>query len=208
MEFKPPRRRASQRMMERKAAERLRARAARKAIPMPLRRAKEVRIREAVRALPQVRAARLIGSYVGVRSEVDTRVLIEDLLMDGVRVAVPVIESRETMRLAEVRTLGDLVEGAHRIPEPPPPHRLVEAVEVMLVPGLLFTPRGERLGNGGGYFDRVLRALPRALRVGLAYEEQVVEELPLEPHDVRMDVVVTDAQVRLVEGPVRERTQG
>jgi 5-formyltetrahydrofolate cyclo-ligase len=197
-------------MMERKSAERLRARAARKAIPMALRRAKETRIREAVRALPEVRSARLVGCYVGVRSEVDTRVLIEDLLMEGVRVAVPVVEPPETMRLAEARTLGDLVEGAHRIPEPPAPHRLVApaSVDVMLVPGLLFTPRGERLGNGGGYFDRVLRAMPQALRVGLAYEEQVVDELPLEPHDVRMDVVVTDAGARRTDEARRLAERG
>lgn len=182
-------------MNERKSAARLAARAARKAIPMGLRRAKEVRIRERVRALPEMQRAKLVGSYVGVHSEVDTRVLIEDLVMDKVRVAVPVIESAGTMRLAEIASLGDLVMAAHHIPEPPTPHKLVPSVDVMLVPGLLFTLCCERLGNGGGYFDRALAAMPQALRVGLAYEEQIVDELPVEAHDEPLDVIVTDERV-------------
>jgi 5-formyltetrahydrofolate cyclo-ligase len=181
-------------LIERKAAARLRAREARKAIPMPARRAKEQRIRAAVRALPEVEPARLVGCYVGVRSEVDTRVLLEELLAAGKRVAVPVVLPPGTMRLAEVRSLGGLVEGAHRIPEPPAPRAFVDQADALLVPGLLFTPRGERLGNGGGYFDRLLRSMPNAARIGLAYDEQVVDALPIEAHDERMDVVVTDAR--------------
>ncbi|MFA5860851.1 MAG: 5-formyltetrahydrofolate cyclo-ligase [Candidatus Thermoplasmatota archaeon] len=180
---------------ERKTAARLHARAARKAIPAGLRRAKEMRIREALRALPEMQRTKLVGSYVGVHSEVDTRVLIEELLMDRVRVAVPVIESAETMRFAEISSLGSLVHGAHHIPEPPAPHKLVPSVDVVIVPGLLFTLRCERLGNGGGYFDRALQAMPHALRVGLAYDEQIVDELPIESHDEHMDVIVTDERV-------------
>lgn len=183
-------------MQERKARERLAARERRKAIPMPLRRAKEQRIRDAVHALPEMKRANLVGCYVGVHSEVDTRVLIEELLSQEVRVAVPVVTPPEHMQLAEIESLGDLRPGAHDIPEPPPGARvLVSDVDALLIPGLLFTRAGHRLGNGGGYYDRLLRELPAATRIGLAYAEQVVAELPMEAHDEPLDIVVSDADV-------------
>lgn len=182
-------------MRERKAEERLRARAARKAIPQDVRAARSARIRDAALALPEVQDALVVGTYVSVHSEVETRGLIEALLARGTRVAVPVLAPPERILLAELASLSDLAPGPHGIPEPRAPRTLLNEVDVVLVPGLLFTARGARLGNGGGYFDRLLEAMPEARRVGLAFEEQVVRELPLELHDARMDVVVTDVRV-------------
>ena len=65
---------------------------------------------------------------------------------------------------------------------------------VVVVPGLAFTADGHRLGQGGGHFDRFLpRLSPGCLRIGVGFGEQVVDVLPLEPHDVVVDIVVTDA---------------
>lgn len=177
----------------RKAEERVRARERRRAIPAEERRAKSDRIREA--ALRVVAGARVVGAYVSVHSEVDTRGLLAALLARGQRVVVPVVTPPETMRYAELASLDALAPGAHGIPEPREPRAFVDEVDAILVPGLLFTPDGHRLGNGGGYFDRLLRGMPRATRIGLAYEEQVVDALPLEAHDELMDHVVTDARV-------------
>lgn len=182
-------------MRERKAEERLRARALRKAIPPERRAKKEAAIRASVLALPEVERASVVGVYVGVASEVGTLPLIQGLLARGQRVAIPVVTPPETMRLAALASPEDLAPGAHGIPEPREPRALVPDVGVLLVPGLLFTRDGHRLGNGGGYFDRVLRAMPHAFRVGLAFDEQLVGELPLEEHDEVMDVVVTDREV-------------
>lgn len=173
----------------------MRARARRRAIPPEARREKSGRVRDAALALSEVAAARAVGAYVSVHSEVDTRGLLDALLARGRRVAVPVVTPPDAMRFARLSSLGELTEGAHGIPEPRPPHVPAESVDVILVPGLLFTPDGHRLGNGGGYFDRLLRRMPRACRVALAFEEQVVDRLPLEEHDEAMDVLVTDARV-------------
>jgi 5-formyltetrahydrofolate cyclo-ligase len=185
----------------RKAEERLRARERRRAIPPEARRARSARIRDAALALPEVQAARVVGAYVSVHSEADTRGLLDALLAAGRAVAVPVVTPPASMRFARLPRLDDLAPGAHGIPEPRPPHAFVDEVDVVLVPGLLFTPDGHRLGNGGGYFDRLLRRMPRARRVALAFEEQVVDRLPLEEHDEVMDVLVTDA--RVVRCPAR-----
>lgn len=178
----------------RKAEERVRARALRKAIPPEERRVKSSRVRDAVLAIPEVEDARVVGAYVSVHSEVDTRGVLAALLARGRRVAVPVVTPPETMHFAELAELKDLAPGAHGIPEPAPPRTFLDDVDAILVPGLLFTPDGHRLGNGGGYFDRLLRGMPRAFRVGLAFEEQVVPRLPREEHDEVMDAVVTDVR--------------
>ena len=67
-------------------------------------------------------------------------------------------------------------------------------LDLVVVPGLAFTPDGRRLGQGGGHYDRFLARLPdRCVTVGAAFAEQIVDDLPTEPHDVRVDLVVTDA---------------
>ncbi len=67
------------------------------------------------------------------------------------------------------------------------------SLDVVVVPGLAFTRDGHRLGQGGGHFDRFLpRVSSRCLRIGVAFKEQLVDELPLEPHDVVVDIVVAD----------------
>jgi 5-formyltetrahydrofolate cyclo-ligase len=67
-------------------------------------------------------------------------------------------------------------------------------LDVVVVPGLAFTADGRRLGQGGGHYDRFLPRLQPACRtVGAAFAEQLVADLPTEPHDVRLDLVVTDA---------------
>ena len=182
-------------MEERKADARLAARARRKAIPPSARAAKEARIRDEALALPEVANARVVAAYVAVQSEVGTRALVEALLAQGKRVAVPVVTPPEEMRLAELGSLDDLAPGAHGIPEPRPPRVFLDDADVVFVPGLLFTRDGHRLGQGGGYFDRLLARIPDAFRAGLAFDEQLVGRLPLDAHDEPMDVVVTDARV-------------
>lgn len=66
-------------------------------------------------------------------------------------------------------------------------------LDVVVVPGLAFTRQGHRLGQGGGHFDRFLpRLAPGCLRIGVAFHEQLVDSVPVEPHDVRLDVIITD----------------
>lgn len=68
--------------------------------------------------------------------------------------------------------------------------------DVVLVPGLAFTASGERLGQGGGWYDRFLLGVrPDCTTIGVCFREQLVAELPVEPHDIRLDVVVTDAGI-------------
>jgi 5-formyltetrahydrofolate cyclo-ligase len=89
---------------------------------------------------------------------------------------------------------GDLVAGALGGREPPPSAPAVPPAEIdlVLVPGVGFDPSGRRIGRGRGHYDATLAALPRATAVGLAFEAQVVPEVPAEAHDARLAAVVTE----------------
>ena len=136
---------------------------------------RSARIWEAVRALPSVGGAGVVLLYDGVPGEPDPVGFSAWCTSTGRRVVVP--EAAPTAA--------------------PPPHP--EQIDVAIVPGLGFTAAGERLGQGGGWYDRVLASLrPDAVIVGVCFDEQVVDELPVEAHDVRCHVVVTDRAVHHV----------
>ena len=68
----------------------------------------------------------------------------------------------------------------------------LEAVQLIAVPGVAFDPAGNRMGRGRGFYDRLLKSTPHAVKIGLAYDFQMLDTIPTEPHDVRMDRVITD----------------
>jgi len=89
------------------------------------------------------------------------------------------------------------IPGGKRIFQPmdAQPRCAPEQVGVILVPGLAFGRNGSRLGRGAGFYDRFLNAHPHALRVGIAFSDQMLDALPEDPHDQRMDILLTDAGV-------------
>ena len=156
-----------------------------------------------VLALEGVRQAAVLFVYMHYRSEVRTRELMVSLLSTGHIVTVPVtVPAHSSLLAVRVTDPDNQVEpGYLGIPEPFP--WLVEQqtvdpalVDVVIVPGSVFDRSGGRLGYGGGYYDRFLAgAAPRAVRIGLAFEQQLVARVPLEPHDQEMDYVVSERQV-------------
>ena len=102
--------------------------------------------------------------------------------------------------------LSDLVPGAFGLLEPPAHFPLIPASDLALivVPGLAFDHDLNRLGQGGGFYDATLAQTP-ATRVGLAYECQRIPSLPTDPHDLRMDVLVTELAVWHLPSPVSPR---
>lgn len=140
------------------------------------------RIAERLRDLAAVRQAAIIGTYHAIRREVPT-----DPIRDVVeaRWAIPRIEHDAMVLVLEVEPL---VDGPFGIPTSTGP---VVVPQVVLVPGLAFDVEGRRLGWGGGYYDRYLVAHPPVVTVGLALDAAIVEQVPADPHDQRIDFVVT-----------------
>jgi 5,10-methenyltetrahydrofolate synthetase len=113
-------------------------------------------------------------------SEVDPAVAVERLLRRGLCVYLPDWEGDRCRFVAP--STGLPLEGQG-------------GSVAILVPGVAFDTQGVRLGRGAGWYDRILSRYPEALKIGLAFEEQIASTLPSEPWDVRMDLVVTNQRV-------------
>jgi len=173
--------------------------AARNAMERAERSAKSRAVIERLWQLTAFANANLPFIYVHFRSEVETIGLIRQCLARGKQVAVPrtVTATKRLDSYLITNPCHDLRAGYCGIPEPDPDRLLplVEptSIDVVVLPGSVFDARGGRLGYGGGYYDRFLaEAAPQALRIGLAYEMQLVATVPLEPHDQLLDYLVTE----------------
>ncbi|HEX6207725.1 MAG TPA: 5-formyltetrahydrofolate cyclo-ligase [Actinomycetota bacterium] len=179
-----------------KATLRAEMRRVRAAIPEGERRRRGEAIRKRVLGLPEVRRAGSVLVFASFGSEVPTRDLASDLHAAGKRLLLPYL-SGEVMEVAEVGPDERLAPSSYG---PGEPERRVRAdpagIDVVIAPGLAFDRRGNRLGYGGGAYDRFLaRVRPEALVVGVAFAEQVVEEVPAGPSDVPVHLMVTDREV-------------
>lgn len=151
-----------------------------------------------VARIPEWGAARVVGLYAPIRSEISTRPLLELAAREGKSVAAPRIVG-DDLEYHLVASFETLKPGTFGVPEPEPAAKVEP--QVVVVPGLAFDTSGARLGYGRGYFDRLLTRFP-GLSVGLAFDFQVLARLPQDAHDVPVDVIATEA--RLVRGGERK----
>ncbi|MBA2535340.1 MAG: 5-formyltetrahydrofolate cyclo-ligase [Rubrobacter sp.] len=152
---------------------------------------------EKVLALGAYRRACVVMAYSGFGSEVRTEPFLRSVLEAGKRLVLPrVNRERGVLDLYEIRDLArDLEDGVWGISEPkadPGAAVGLGAVDFALIPGVAFDLRGGRLGHGAGYYDKLLGAGGLPPLVAGAFEVQVVERLPLAPHDVLVNLVVTE----------------
>lgn len=173
--------------------------AARDSLPAEERQRKSRIITEHLLALPEFIGARNVFAYVSFRSEVETLPLIADCLGRGIAVSVPLtLPAEHRLQPYAVTDPGrDLAPGYCNILEPLKTLPQVDpaSIEVVVTPGSVFDVRGGRLGYGGGFYDRFLHtAAPQALRIGLAFDLQVVESVPLEKHDEQLDYLITETR--------------
>lgn len=180
--------------------------AARRSLSPLERQQRSRRVVTACRNLAGFSSAAVICTYVNFREEVETVDFIAALLREGRRVAVPIHlhGAAQPLVFAEIRDLSEMAPDPFGILQPPrETARLVPTatIPLFLVPGLGFDPAGRRLGYGLGCYDRAFAdAAPGALKVGLAYELQLLESVPADPHDVPMDFVVTEDRVIRASG--------
>lgn len=131
------------------------------------------RIWATVEGLDAVERADTVMAFTSIAGEPDTAPFIAWCTQRGKRVVVP--------------------------EEQPDP----TAVDVVIVPGVAFTPDGARLGQGGGWYDRFLAAVrPDCTSIGVGFDPQLVDVLPTEPHDIRLDSIVTESGVAAPQRPI------
>lgn len=168
----------------------------RQEIPPHIRGQKSLRIKENLFGLREFNDAKVVLFFASFRDEVETLEMIKEALDMGKRAYLPKVEG-DSLGIYEIEGLSDLRVGYMGIPEPEADmnkKRDIDQADLIIVPGAAFDINGNRLGYGKGYYDRLLSRHGAHL-IALAFEEQVFERLPREPHDVRMDIVVTEKRV-------------
>lgn len=142
-------------------------------------------------------AGTTVAGYWPTGSEVDIRILLNQLNDNGYRIALPCMDTANSPLTFRIWKAGTpLVNGRHNIMEPPPENPIVQP-SVILVPLLAFDTQGVRLGMGGGYYDRTLARLKETSEfpvqvIGIAYSTQKLPAIPAEPHDIPLDWIVTE----------------
>ena len=139
-----------------------------------------------------------VMAYISKPPEVNTDPLVLSLIARGTRVIVPIIE-RETvsLRLSYLEDPAVLVESTFHVPEPVG-HEIParpDEIGVAIIPLLAFDRQGNRLGYGAGYYDRFLAANPHLKTIGVAFSCQEMPDLPGEPTDIRMNMVLTESGI-------------
>ncbi len=157
-------------------------------------------------ATPEVRRAATVAAYVSLGNEPGTGPLVERLHALGRRVVLPVLLPDNDLDWAVYTGRDGLAAASRGLLEPTGPRLGPEAVataDVVLCPGLAVDRRGLRLGRGGGSYDRALSRVPVGTFVcTLLYEEELLDEVPVEPHDRPVTAAVTPSGVtRLPRGP-------
>jgi len=145
--------------------------------------------------LPVIKGAQSILFYASMPSEVDTFLMIEQACFLGKRVALPIVEKNKGNLIPTlISSMEGVHKGAYGMVEPPlDPNKALalKDIDAVVVPGLAFDRQNNRLGRGAGYYDRFLSTLPKHVStVGLAFDFQLTESLPVEAHDVRLGQII------------------
>lgn len=151
-------------------------------------------LRDAVLSLPQVQMAGTVAVYYSVRTEPETRGLVYGLWKRGTYVVLPVVREDGDLDWASYEGPESMVPGPHGLLEPGETRRGVAAVaraDAVIVPALAVDRAGNRLGRGRGHYDRALaRVGPMVPLLALLYDDELVDRVPAEPHDVPVRAVV------------------
>ncbi len=155
---------------------------------------KSARIQSFLQQIPEFNKARCVMLYASFKSEVDTKEIMIDSLNKGKRVVVP-CSNAERINPCEIKGFQDLAPGYLGIPEPVKKLPVsIQNIDIIILPVVAFDVKGNRIGYGKGYYDKFLSGIEsrKIIKIGLAFECQRVDNVPLESHDQKVDYIVTE----------------
>jgi len=159
------------------------------------RRSRSAAIENRLFGLPEFRSTPVVMFFAAFRGEVETRHMIDRALAEGKRVVLPRVKGKELELLEIASYERDVAPGAWGIPEPV--HGTPAALKdigMIIVPGAAFDGRGNRIGYGAGFYDKLLPSYT-GRTVALAFELQIVPEAPADSHDIPVQTIVTEKRV-------------
>ncbi|MBA4371782.1 MAG: 5-formyltetrahydrofolate cyclo-ligase [Thermodesulfovibrio sp.] len=173
----------------------------RNSIPPEVRKVKSSTIQSTLAMLDEIKNAGTVLLFASFRSEVSMAGMITSTLASAKRVVLPKVDVATGMlQLFEISSPDELVPGYMGIPEPSETADRkpfdINDIDAVIIPGACFDEKGNRVGYGGGYYDRLLSGLTKSIPViAPAYEEQLVDAVPAETHDIKVSIIVTDRRV-------------
>jgi 5-formyltetrahydrofolate cyclo-ligase len=164
-----------------------------KLLPDFSRRRQSLELIEKLKQLPVFQQSKNILLYVSQNYEVETHTLIHDCLKTKNVFLPKVNKEKDVLQLYELKKWEDLQPGPFSILEPPTTKKVsLSHIDLAIVPAIAFTKEGNRLGHGKGYYDKLFASSKKLpYTIGLALHEQIVEEIPVEKHDYKVDLVLT-----------------
>lgn len=158
------------------------------------------KITEKVLALPAFLQAERVMVYADYNHEVITRYIIEEAWKQKKEVAVPKVSGKD-MIFYKLTDFAQLEEGYYGIPEPTQGDVADWQGALMIMPGVAFDRANHRVGYGGGFYDRFLEKHPALIRVAVAFEFQMLEQVPVEPTDILPQIIVTEEKLYELSNP-------
>ena len=148
----------------------------------------------------RVAPGQIIGLYAAKGSEVDTAAIDRGARQIGLEIAYPRVIGDARPLAFHAATLDELVPGRLGLKEPPAaaPEVALEKIAAFVMPGIAFDRAGGRMGWGRGHYDATVAATPGALRIGVAFECQIIDGVPREPHDAQLHLIITEASTYAV----------
>lgn len=164
-----------------------------RAVPMEEKLRRSEAVMRRVEELAEFRRAKVVLLYWSMADEVQTHAFVERWYREKT-LLLPCVQGDDLV-LRQYTGPECMVSGEQfGIGEPTGPEWTdLDAVELIVVPGVAFDSEGNRMGRGRGFYDRLLKSTPRAAKVGVAYDFQLLDHIATEPHDVRMDRVITES---------------
>ena len=156
------------------------------------REAKDAAILARLQALPELARAGGVFSFISHGHEPDTRRLLDWLLSRQIRVYAPRVRKRGIIEAAAFTGWEELAAGPLGILTPPANAGTAGEVDVCITPGVGFATDGRRLGHGAGYYDRWFATHGASVKIAPAYECMLCDDIPAQPHDVPVDIIVTE----------------
>ena len=162
----------------------------RHSLPKATKKSHEVNLEKQAINLIEKIGVRIIHIYLSLKDEINTQGIIEYCWKKNIKVIVPETLDAGELRHLEYRQKDDLTTGVFNCQWPKSGREYQGKFDLIICPGLAFTARGERLGYGGGYYDRFLNQQPSAQKIALAYSFQMKESIPHDKNDCRLNKIL------------------
>ena len=156
---------------------------------------KDLLIAKKIHSLQIIKKAKTILFYMPIHGEVDLKPFFKKSKPDK-KFILPRVKNELTLHLYHINDLDDVEHGSYKILEPKLhlKRAKITDMDIALVPGIVFARNGHRIGYGKGFYDRLLKKI-KCPKIGIAYDFQMVENIPGEAHDTPMDMIVTEKEI-------------